>query len=930
MPASVIAAVITNAIVTQIATTVMMSAFMTAALRLVIGFVVTSVVNSALGGKKASKAAESSPSPFVDSQKRTVTFKQAVVPWQIIYGQVRVGGAITYAQSSGSTLNLVITLAGHVCEEIGDIYFDDERVPLDGSGNATGRYAGFVSVKKSLGEEAGQPFPGLVTSSGGEWTTDYHWQKGRTKIWVSLTANRDLFPNGIPNITAIVKGRKVIDPRISPTQEAYSNNAALCSNDYLINSSFGFGADYATEINEDELISSANDCDDAIPLAGSPSATEARYTANGAISVTEEPKQILGYLLAAMSGKAANISGMWYIMAGVYSVPTIDLDESDLIGAIRVQSMVSRRENCNGIKGTFTDPDSLYQPSSFPAIASDTYMNEDGGERIWRDIDLAAFVTSGTQAQRIAKIDLLATRQGLSVVAPFRIRAWRALTGKTVSLTNTKFGWSAKPFEVAQTKLTVGEDGTLGVELTLRETAPAVYDWSTSDEQAVDLAPNSNLPDPFANLTISGLSASSGTADLFQQVDGTVVPRVRLRWTAPSNPFVSEYEVQFERLTSSPTEWIDEPKALYPKTETFIYGANDGEVINIRMRARTSIGNAGDWSYIYAHTVVGKTAKPTDVSGLAAVQSGSSVLISVNEITDADLDLIEIRLYPTGGHTWTDSDRTNVITNILRSKTTTTAAIPPGTWALCAKARDTSGNYSANETCIEIEVSSSGTTELAAQEAAPFHDGIAVLTNMVRHWTGVLTPDSQSLASALDWEVFDQCVPNPYTDCYAEDKQIDTGGDGTARIWGSVESAVGPGVSSGTGACDFQADYRTAAGSYDGFENWTVGQASFRYCKGRLHLDTSVSGVSVVTGMTTNVDAESRTEVGTLTVDGTGTGTLTFTAPFRQTPIVSTAPQGSGAVSSSHDSTTTTGFTGYFKTAGVASAGTMTYTATGV
>ena len=919
MPASIIAAVITNVVVTQIATTVMLSTFMTAALRLVIGFVVTSVVNSALGGKKAK--ADPAPSPFVDVQKRTVTFKQAVVPWQIIYGKTRVGGAITFAASTGNDLWMVITFAGHVCQEIESIYFNEELVSVDGSGNASGRYAGYAFVYKSLGEEAGQPFAAL-TAAGVGWT-DAHRQTGRTKIAVRLVANRDLYPSGIPNITAVIKGRKVIDPRVSPTQETYSNNAALCSNDYLINTNFGFGADYATEVEEDELISSANDCDDAIALAGSPSATEARYTANGAVSVAEEPKQILGYLLAAMSGKAANIGGKWYILSGVYSVPTIDLDESDLIGAIRVQSMVSRRENCNGIKGTFTDPLALYQPSSFPPIPSDTYKNEDGGERVWRDIDLATFVTSGSQAQRIAKIDLLATRQGLSVVASFRISAWRSITGKTVSLTNAKFGWTAKPFEVAQTKLTVGDDGTLGVELTLRETAAAVYDWSTSEEQSVDIAPNSSLPSLFGDLDVSSLVATSGTADLLLQGDGTVVPRVRLRWTAPSNPFVEHYEIQFA-TNASPTEWRDAPQVIAPATDGFAFPVHDGDVVDLRIKAVTTFGNGGAWSYVLGHTVVGKTALPSDVTGATAVQTGGIVVMGCNEVTDADLDAIEVRLHDEGEEDWDDATPT---ANILRGQTVTSAALPPGNFNLLFKARDTSGNYSETAQVIAITVTADGYTTISSEAQGP--DWLGLKTNMIRHWTGVLVPDSQSLASALtDAQLWEQFCYNPYADCYYEAQVIDKGIDATARIYGDIVSVLGVGESSGVAAPTLEVDTRLDAGSFDGFMTWTVGTDNFRHLKARLHVDTSI-GKPVISQFTPTIDGVSREESGTLTIGGGGSGSATFTTPFHATPVLQVSPQGSGAVSASYDSLSTSGFTGYFKTGGVASAGTLSYTATG-
>jgi len=99
----------------------------------------------------------------ISSQDRLLNIRQPISSWQVVVGQAKVGGTITFVEvvsrdGSNNVLNLVITLSGQVCEEIGDIYFGDELVPLDADGYATGRYAGYVLVKKSLGDEAGQPF----------------------------------------------------------------------------------------------------------------------------------------------------------------------------------------------------------------------------------------------------------------------------------------------------------------------------------------------------------------------------------------------------------------------------------------------------------------------------------------------------------------------------------------------------------------------------------------------------------------------------------------------------------------------------------------------------------------------------------------------------------------------------------------------------
>lgn len=75
---------------------------------------------------------------------------------QVIIGQVRVGGVITFEHVSGAKnqrFTVLVTLAGHELEEIGDFYLGEELVPIDVDGNATGKYAGKLKVQYNLGAD---------------------------------------------------------------------------------------------------------------------------------------------------------------------------------------------------------------------------------------------------------------------------------------------------------------------------------------------------------------------------------------------------------------------------------------------------------------------------------------------------------------------------------------------------------------------------------------------------------------------------------------------------------------------------------------------------------------------------------------------------------------------------------------------------------
>lgn len=864
---------------------------------------------------------QSQPSYQAEARDRLQVVRSSVETRRVIYGQAMVSGPLVYAESTGTTneyLHLVIPLAAHECEEIGEVYLNDEALgTASGESISNGRFAANVRLRKHLGATTQTADTDLVAESAGLWTTN-HRLRGIAYIYVRLLFDQNVFPNGIPNVKCVVKGKKVIDPRLgSPTVTAWSDNWALCVRDYLA-SDYGLACE-AGEINDTDVIAAANICDELVAtVAGSPSADQVRYTCNGTVNLADKPLDIMRGLMSAAAGAVVYSQGQYRVFAGAYRTPTVDLDESDLRGGIQVQPRRSRRELYNGVRGTFSDPSKFWQPTDFPAVTNSTYETQDGGQQILRDIELP-YTTDSVRAQRIAKIHLEKSRQGITVIMPCKYTAFKVAVWDTVRLSIERLGWVNKVFIVTGWKFS--EAG--GIDLELQEEASAVYDWAGGDATTYDAAPDTVLPSPFEDLTITGLTAASGTAQLLLQGDGTVVPRIQLTWTAPSSPYGKRYELQFALASGSPQDWRDAPSVLAPATSGFLLPVKDGLVYDCRVRLVTTVGNAGDWSYVYGHTVIGKTEVPSDVTGFSATQSGAVVVFGANTSDDADLDAIEIRLHDAGETNWDDA---SPVTNILRGQTATSAAIPPGTWELLAKNRDTSGNYSATAARVTLTVTADGYTAIDAQQSAPDWQGAR--TNMVKHWTGVLTPESQSLASALDWEVFDQFVPNAYADCYFEAGVIDKGIDASARIYADIISVLGPGEATGVANPALEIDTRLNAGSFDGFEVWTIGNANFRYLKGRIYVDTTV-GKPVISGFNLLIDAASREESGTFTTPGGGSVAVSFASEFHNTPVLQVTPQGSGDVSASYLALNGTGFTGYFKTGGAAGAGTASYTATG-
>jgi hypothetical protein len=642
------------------------------------------IAGAIVGAVLSNALAKRSSSGSVEQRGRTLTVRQPISPWATIYGRTRVPGVITYIQATAANahLHVVITFAGHPCDAIESVYFGDEEVTFGEDGITLGRYNGFTYFEPGLGSETVQPFPNLVEESGGLWT-DAHRQSGRCKLHIKLATNRNLFPAGLPNITARIRGKKVYDPRSGLT--VWSDNPALCLADYLADQSTGFGADYATEIDLDMIAAAANICDELVTLANG--LTEKRYTCNGIIYADEAPNDVLPKLVSAMQGWAVLIGGKWRIRAGAYITPTVTLGVDDFRGPVQVQSRMSRRDNFNSVKGVFVSPQNLWQPSDFPPVISTTYAADDG-ERVWKDVSLP-FTDSPTMAQRIAKIDLLKARQPITVQAQLKLSAYVVQPPETVMLTLPRFGWTAKVFEVLESTLVVaeGEGGPVfGVDVTMRETAPEVYDWTTDEEGAFDPAPNTNFPNPFLALP----PGTPSIAETLYQTTGSagVKSRAVVTWVAPANASVTRYEVQFK--AAGDPDWV--AGATTTATTAHIDDLTPG-VYDFRVRSVSAFEVSSDWSGERRAELYGLTEAPADVSGFSVIGSNGFALSQWTQHTDLDVRIggaVIIRHSPlTTGATWNDG-----IIIGEADGASNRYPVPLQTGTFFAKAKDSAGNYS--------------------------------------------------------------------------------------------------------------------------------------------------------------------------------------------------------------------------------------------
>ena len=425
------------------------------------------ITNVVLGA--ALRALTPKPSTAQSNRGYQTTAIGTALDHQVIYGKMRVAGARIYDEATGvnnKSLHRILAVAGHEIESFDELYVNDELVTLDGSGNVTSpaKYNGKLRFKLHLGATDQTADASLVSESA-HWTTQ-HTLNGIAYMYVRMAFDADVFPNGIPEFTSVISGKKVYDPRTSTT--AWSDNPALCMRDYLV-SGYGLSEEPAN-IDDTLVTSSANVCDQTDTTAGT-----TRYTCNGAFTLATTPYDLINSLLTSMDGSMWYSQGKWRMKPAYWTAPVLDLNEDDLRSTISVSTRHSRRNNFNTVKGTFRGEESNWQTTDYPQVTNAAFLTADNNQESVADIDLA-FTDNSVEARRIALISLERNRQQLTVNASFGLKTLQVQVGDNIRFTNTRFGWTNKEFEVVAWNFGLTDGLDLQTQMTLRETAESVYD----------------------------------------------------------------------------------------------------------------------------------------------------------------------------------------------------------------------------------------------------------------------------------------------------------------------------------------------------------------------------------------------------------------------------------------------------------------------
>lgn len=538
---------------------------------------IVSVVAGGVAYAQAAKAAKAAKQNLASGVLLNKNSNNDPIP--VIYGTRRVGITRVFVSTqdvANGDPNEFLYICGVVCE--GEVE-SMSAVEIDGVPTTDDRfnYTDSISINYHYGTDA-QTVDTLLQEANSDWTTA-HRLRGIAYLAIRLKYNPDAF-SGIPEITVLVEGKKVYDPRDDTT--AFSANPALCIRDYLTNSRYGKGL--STDVIDDDAFGdAADDCDTTVNYWASGD-TGPLFECNMVLDTGETIFNNLQKMLLGCRGFLPYRQGEYALIIDGSKSSSFDFTEDHIEGGIQVKGE-NKQDKANRYLVTFVNPESNWQDDTAiwpdPGSTEETTLQaEDNGTLLQKDIELET-ITNYYMAREIGRILTQRSRNALRASFKCTSEALQLTVADVVTVTHRTPGWDEKPFQVEEIGL--NDDGTCQIQLL--EYDGSLYTWDEGAEQRT--YPDTNLPNPFSVEAPTGLAV---TATARTGPDGSVIPIMTASWTAPDDAFVVSYELQWKQNADS--DWFS---ALTDQVQFEGVGNAVGVLHDIRVRAINTLGVKSAW-----------------------------------------------------------------------------------------------------------------------------------------------------------------------------------------------------------------------------------------------------------------------------------------------------------------------------------------------
>lgn len=604
----------------------------------------------------------------------------------IPFGTVAIAGREVYWKGVGKknkTNCYVIQLADWQCHQLRAVWVNGVRktlTPVAVVGTEAARYevqsfgSKFI-VKWFPGTTAQTADSELITMSAdtaggsiGGWTAD-HIGKGVCYVSFIIEYDEELMP-ARPQLLWELDGALLYDWRKDSTNGGsgahrwddpatweFSSNPAVC--DYNWCRGFwrngmllaGIGA-ASYDLLHSAYTTAANICDETLDDGGG---SRKRYVVSVIINADGEHRIAREAFIAAMAGDGVERGGQFAVLAGAAYSPVMTLTDDDMASAhsFKFQQKSPLSEIYNAVHVTWLNLDQPWSAHTLTPLTDSQYEDQDGGQRIARDIDLA-MVPNPYQARAIGKVVLEQSRMQAihtgvyggktAVLEPgdWVTRQFNRDTGFGVSsfLDTDPYGFDASALTDSYLNRMGTDELTMKV-VSKRRAGPELYELTLRQCAAA------NFTAPAGPITVAGqpvvtppvyTPATPGTPALVETVsinaDGAAVSTITATWTASAD--AASYVISIKEGSA---DWVDRRLG---NVLIYSFRGRTGVTYQARVRAIDNSDLLSLWSGTASILVTGDTTAPAAPSGLSAAGMLGRIVLSWTNPGDGDLAGTEI------------------------------------------------------------------------------------------------------------------------------------------------------------------------------------------------------------------------------------------------------------------------------------------------
>lgn len=323
--------------------------------------------------------------------------KQPVPSLPYVYGRVKKGGDYIFLEEAGGRAYHIIVWCGRRIQGFVKHYGHDNPLTLDGSGNVTSHYTrkgeSYVNIQSRVGLNAETAYADVVSAFSPAWTNDHRGDGlASVRMWARTPKDKyymEIFPNQMPEHTAIGDGMLLYDPRKDSTVGGsgshrwwdantweFNTNLALMRMDHLAQP---FGGKLGYErFHMPDWMHAANVCDQVV--TNRTGGLELRYHGGMWFRANTDPVDV-GRTLDEAGELVVyeRNDGLIGAHAGEFVTPDVRLTQAHIF-AIEVDKNKRLASTVLAVRGRYQNPANHYNTED-AAIYGDPYGEIDETER---------------------------------------------------------------------------------------------------------------------------------------------------------------------------------------------------------------------------------------------------------------------------------------------------------------------------------------------------------------------------------------------------------------------------------------------------------------------------------------------------------------------------------------------------------------------